>query len=168
MNEGNFSLWGPTLASPWSHKEWYVTEHMSVRTRARARTHTYTHTRRHWCSWETLSSHNWAFILEEQDGGKYLVNLPALEEEALQLSLHEDKVSLTSLQKEIAHSWQQYPTPLRLGNSNFWIFSVMTEAPPLTQTLPNTKILLESHSKEWAMNLLKRNTTQFWSCLMQA
>ena len=51
------------------------------------------------------------------------MNLPALEEEALQLSLHEDKVSLTSLQKEIAHSWQQYPTPLRLGNSNFWIFS---------------------------------------------
>lgn len=132
--------------------------------------HAHACTCRHWRSWETLSSHDWAFILEEQDGGKYLANLPALEEEALQLSLQEDKISLTSLQKEIAHTWQQYTTPLRIqiGNSNFWIFSVTTEAPPLMQTLPNTKILLESHSKEWAMNLLQKNTTQFWSCLMQA
>ena len=115
-------------------------------TRACTRMHTHAHTCHHWCSWEALSYHDWAFILEEQDGGKFLVNLPALEEEALQLSLQEDKVSLTSLQKEMAHSWQQYPTALRLqiGNLNFWIFSVMTEAPPLTQTLPNTKILLES------------------------
>ena len=153
MNEGNFSLWDPTLAMESQRvvRDW---THECAHVRTYTHTHTHTHTRRHWCSWETLSSHDWAFILEEHDGGKYLVNLPALEEEALQ--------------KEITHSWQQYPTPLRLGNSNFWIFSVMTEAPPLTQTLPNTKILLESHSKEWAMNLLKKNTTQFWSCLMQA
>lgn len=160
MNKGNFSFWGPTLAIPWSHTQWYMTEHMSM--------HTHAHTCHHWCSWEALSYHDWAFILEEQDGGKFLVNVPALEEEALQLSLQEDKVSLTSLQKEMAHSWQQYPTALRLqiGNLNFWIFSVMTEAPPLTQTLPNTKILLESYSKEWAMNLLQKNTTEFWGSLM--
>ena len=167
MNEGNFSLWGPTLASPWSHKEWYVTEHMSMRTRVRARTHTHTHTRRHWCSWETLSSHNWAFILEEQDGGKYLVNLPALEEEALQLSLHEDSL--------INFSAERNRTQLATVPNTFetWKFELLDlfcddRGTSIDADLPNTKILLENHSKEWAMNLLKRNTTQFWSCLMQA
>ena len=32
------------LHLPWSHKEWYVTEHMSVRTCAHTHTHTHTHT----------------------------------------------------------------------------------------------------------------------------
>lgn len=39
MNEGNFSSWGPTLAIPWSHTQWYMTEHTSMHTHAHTCTH---------------------------------------------------------------------------------------------------------------------------------
>ena len=117
----------------------------------------------HWCSRETLSSFDWAFNLEEQDGDGCLVNFPVLEEEALPLSLQKNKASLISLQKEIhatpPNSFEGYSCSETLnGNLNFWICSVMTEAAPVKQTLPNTKTLLESHCKEWTMNLLQKKT----------
>lgn len=63
----------------------------------------------HWCSWETLSSFDWVFIVEKPGGGRYLVNLPVGEEEALPLTLQKDQVSLIPLQKEICRRLATVP-----------------------------------------------------------